>query len=137
MILIFIVLLFLILIVMFKKSVSIKIGNQNTPLPSNNEESVTITVTPRPWQNGSSTWDFEVALNTHSEELKIDLVTAAELIDDRGQSYRPLSWEGSPPGGHHRRGVLKFKASAYQPKSLELKIKNSGGLAERSFKWNF
>ena len=74
--------------------------------------------------------------DTHSEELSEDLVAVSELLDDQGKAYKPTSWDGSPPGGHHRNGVLKFNPISPKPRSLELKIKNVGGVVERSFKWD-
>ncbi len=96
---------------------------------------VTIRVTP---QTLSGTqWKFDVVLDTHSVDLGYDLMQIAELIDDKGNAYKPLAWEGSESGGHHREGVLQFEAINPIPSYVELKIKNVGGVAERSFKWNF
>ena len=75
--------------------------------------------------------------------MSADLVAVSELIDNQGKTYKPTSWEGSAPGGHHREGVLKFNPIpegknsfiSLKPKSLELKIKNVGGVPERRFKW--
>ena len=135
----------------FLNNVSIKINSQETDKASsvssmradgksletkeNTEGSVAVSVTPQILDTSSKTWDFELALNTHSGSLDVNLVTASELMDDQGKSYKPISWEGSPPGGHHRSGVLKFNAISPRPKSIELKIKNVGGISERNFKW--
>src|SRR3989338_3825017 len=104
--------------------------------------SVSVAVMPRSLEESSATWDFEIKLNTHSEELSEDLVIVSELVDDQGRVHKPISWEGDPPGGHHRQGVLKFKPILPRPKSIELKmsklsaseIKNAGGISERIFK---
>lgn len=147
---IFIVILLVILAVKLKDSFSINIGPKNISTPTNatstassglgtkesSESPVTIAVTPRALEESSTSWDFEIALNTHSEELSADLVAVSELVDDSGKSYKPTSWEGSPPGGHHRQGILKFNSISPRPKSIELKIKNVGGIPERNFKWN-
>ncbi|MBI4059220.1 hypothetical protein HY404_03195 [Candidatus Microgenomates bacterium] len=103
----------------------------------NSEGPVTVTVAPHGWENGVNTWDFDITLDTHSEELNTDLVAMSLLMDDQGKVFKPLSWEGDPPGGHHRRGILKFKTISPRPKSIELKIKNVGGVTERSFRWTF
>lgn len=149
-----IIILFVILAFKIKDSFSINIGSKTAPVnttnpPSSNfvqggsletkessEGSVTVAVTPQSLDPSSSTWDFEIALNTHSEELNEDLTTISELIDDQGKLYKPASWEGAPAGGHHRQGILKFNPISPKPKSLELKIRNVGGIEERSFKWN-
>lgn len=152
---IFIAILLVILVVKVKDSFSINIGpknaststntvnltqnkNSNSSLETkeNTEGPVSVAVTPRSLENGSSAWSFDITLNTHSEELSEDLVAVSELVDDQGKSYRPTSWEGAPPGGHHREGTLKFNPISPKPKSLELKIKNAGGIPERSFKWD-
>jgi len=96
---------------------------------------VSIAVTPRSLEEDLVAWDFAIVLDTHSEELTSDMVAVSELVDDEGKSYKPVSWEGSPPGGHHRSGVIKFNSVSPKPKSVELKVKSVGGVAERSFKW--
>lgn len=146
---IFIVILLVILAVELKDSFSINIGPKNISTPTNSanpalsglgtkesgEGPVTVAATPKSLEEGLTSWDFEIALNTHSEELSADLVAVSELIDNQGKSYKPTSWEGSPPGGHHRSGVLKFNPISSKPKSIELKIKGIGGIPERSFRW--
>lgn len=146
--------LLIILTFKLKDSFSINIGpknastSTNTVSPTQNQNSnnsltkessegpVTVAITPQSLDPNSSTWNFEISLNTHSEELSADLVAVSELTDDQGKSYKPISWEGAPPGGHHREGVLRFSLISPKPKSLELKIKNVGGVSERRFKWN-
>ena len=127
-----IALLFIIPAAVIKNSLTISIGPKNAVFETkeNAEGPVSVTVTPL------SLRDFEVSLNTHSEELSVDLVAVSELVDDRGKVYKPLIWEGDPPTGHHREGVLKFNPITSKPKSIELKIENVGGVTERSFKWD-
>lgn len=146
-------LLLIVLAIKLMNSFSININSKSASNPSNvtrltqssngsleprenNEGPVAITITPLNLKDSSSTWNFEVALNTHSEELTEDLVAVSELVDDQGKSYKPISWGGTPPGGHHREGVLKFNPISPKPKSIELKIKNVGGAPERRFKWD-
>ena len=140
---IFIVILLVIFVVNLKDNFSINIGPKNPSISTNtanptqntnsnsnqktkesSEGPVTVAVTPRSLESGSSSWDFDITLNTHSEELSEDLVAVSELLDDQGKAYKPTSWDGSPPGGHHRNGVLKFNPISPKPRSLELKIKN-------------
>jgi len=159
---IFIGLFLIILVIILMKSFSISINSKSTgnsnkalnPSPSssnnlkakeNTEGSVTVAITqlnltdnsPRfAGEAGSSTLDFEIVLDTHSGVLDADLIGVSELVDDQGEIYRPIAWEGDGPEGHHRKGVLKFKPILPKPKSIELKIKNVGGIPERSFKWS-
>lgn len=77
---------------------------------------------------------FKVSLNTHSVDLSQDLARAATLTDDAGTDYRPAKWEGSPPGGHHRSGVLSFPALGNGVKAVSLAIDGVGGV-RRTFQW--
>ncbi len=79
-------------------------------------------------------WNVEVTLETHTQALSDDLTKSATLVVD-GRQYPPLAWDGAPPGGHHRKGVLRFKAIAPQPNSIALQIRLSGEKSPRSFKW--
>lgn len=96
---------------------------------------VTIAVTPIELGAGADNWKFNVTFATHSGSLDEDPAKVAVLMDDKGGIYRPTAWAGPGPGGHHRTGVLAFKAISPTPSSVELKIKNVGGVPERSFKW--
>lgn len=97
---------------------------------------VMIKVTPVEPGLRAQTWKFQMVFDTHSGSLDDDLLTAVSLVDDEGNARRPISWEGPGPGGHHREGVLVFEAINPMPSYVELKIKNVGGIPERSFKWN-
>ncbi len=103
------------------------------PAQTSSESGVTISVTPRNLPAGS--WEFDVAFNTHSQELTDDLAKTAVLVSDGRGSHTPIKWQGDPPGGHHRKGVLQFKAVSPTPASIELQIKRSGESAPRSFRW--
>lgn len=123
--------------------------NQNTQTPAisgtvdsildelksqtSSEGSVTISVTPSKLAN-AGTWEFEITLDTHSVELDSDLTKAAILIAD-DKEYQPIAWDGDPPGGHHRNGILQFAPISQQPESIALKIRNIGGVEERDFIW--
>lgn len=117
--------------------------NKNTISPeqtilspkTSSEGSVTVQVTPKDLSQSSPTWDFEIVLDTHSGNSDQDLTETAILIDEKGNEFSPISWEGDPPQGHHRSGVLKFKPISQRPKSIELKIKQIGNVNERIFEW--
>ncbi len=96
---------------------------------------VTVTVAPHGFPQKAATWDFDVSLNTHTQPLDDDLTKSATLVVD-GKAYRPTSWEGSPPGGHHRKGVLRFPAVAPLPAAVELQIQRSGEKSPRTFRWS-
>ena len=99
-----------------------------------NERQIKITATLQNIPKGAKTWDFEVSLETHTHALSDGLENSSVLIAD-GKQYQPLSWEGSPPGGHHRKGTLHFKAIDPKPTSAELQIRLIGDPSPRSFKW--
>ena len=100
----------------------------------NNERDVKVTIMLRNILNEAKTWDFEVTLETHTQALSDDLAKSSVLIAD-GKQYMPLGWEGAPPGGHHRKGLLRFKAIAPQPRAMELQIRLAGDTSPRNFKW--
>lgn len=96
---------------------------------------VEVAVTPKNIRKDALIWEFEVVMDTHSVELDDDMVVASELVAN-GAAYQPISWEGDPPGGHHRAGVLKFRAIALPSGSIALVIRDVGGVATRNFQWS-
>jgi len=96
---------------------------------------VSVEVQPLTPPNDEGVWDFGVALNTHSVDLDYDLTDVAVLRCDRREEYRPLSWDGSPPGGHHRRGVLSFTALDHPTQFIEIVISDVANVPERLFRW--
>lgn len=99
---------------------------------TNNEGSVSITVTPK---LSDKEWAFEIALNTHAVDISEDLTNVSNLADENGNEYKPVEWQGDPPGGHHRKGTLRFAPISAEQKSITLKIRNIGGVEERNFIW--
>ena len=71
---------------------------------------VTVEVTPLNLSNPSDKLEFDVALNTHSVDLSMDLATLATLTTDTGVSVQAASWD-APRGGHHVEGKLAFPAT--------------------------
>jgi hypothetical protein len=100
-----------------------------------NEHGVKVTVTPQELSPAAKTWDFEVTLETHTQDLSDDLTKSALLIAD-GTKHMPLNWKGAAPGGHHRKGLLRFMAIVPQPRSVELQIRLAGDASPRSFTWS-
>jgi hypothetical protein len=94
---------------------------------------VTLKVTPV--TISGPTWDFEVVLDTHSKELSDDLVKSAVLVTDTRTTHTPTAWQGDAAGGHHRKGVLRFKPVTPQPRTIELQIRRPGETAPRTFSW--
>lgn len=101
---------------------------------TNSEGSVTVAVTPRDLSEESKIWTFEIVLDTHSVELNYNLSELSEIIDEKGNVYKPFSWQGAS-GGHHVSGILTFEATNPPPSSIVLFVREVGGVSERKFKW--
>lgn len=71
---------------------------------------VTVAVTPLNLGNPEDTLDFEIAMNTHSVDLSMDLAQLATLTTDTGKSVEATAWD-APSGGHHVSGTLSFPAA--------------------------
>lgn len=99
----------------------------------NTEDSVSITA--QPFVEGD-TVSFKITLDTHSIDLGQDFVQIAVLTDENGKTYKPTNWEGGPPGGHHREGILKFQIPNLSLKTFILTLKNIGNVPERIFRWS-
>lgn len=99
-----------------------------------NENGVKVTASLGNTSGDQKAWDFSVALETHVHALSENLEQVSVLVAD-GKQYQPLAWEGSPPGGHHRKGILRFKAVAPLPGVVELRIQLSGEATARRFNW--
>ncbi|MGE5338234.1 MAG: hypothetical protein ACM3PU_10415 [Gemmatimonadota bacterium] len=99
------------------------------------DRGVGIRATPVEIAAGAKSWAFEVRLDTHSGQLDDDLTREAVLVDEAGRHHAPVAWEGSPPGGHHRQGVLRFLPVSPMPAAIELRIQRTGEPTPRSFKW--
>lgn len=92
-----------------------------------NENNVEFQVTPL------SMNEFQIVMDTHSVDLDFDLTEISTLYDDAGNASKPVKWDGSEPGGHHRSGILKFSAINNKAKSIKLVVMDS---TRREFNWN-
>lgn len=102
---------------------------------SSSEWGVTVRAIPRDLSPAAKVWEFDIVLETHSQELSDDLKTTATLVGDGGGKQVPTAWEGDPPGGHHRKGVLRFSPMKPPPQTIELVILRPGESAPRTFRW--
>ncbi|HEY0845080.1 MAG TPA: hypothetical protein VGE12_06910 [Noviherbaspirillum sp.] len=101
---------------------------------TSNREAVTIKATPL--KVDGPVWEFEVVFDTHSQELNDDMLNAAVLVSPDGSQVKPTAWNGDPPGGHHRKGVLRFDALNPRPDVLELRLSRAKEKTPRSFRWS-
>ena len=72
---------------------------------------VSVRVVPLNLAEPGTSLDFEVALDTHSVDLGMDLTGLASLTTDLGLTVDASRWD-APRGGHHVEGVLSFPASS-------------------------
>ncbi len=100
---------------------------------------VTVVITAKDLNAENGTLEFEVAMDTHSVDLNMDLVPLATLTTDTGLSVDGLVWTTSE-SGHHVSGVLSFPATLDGVSILDgateltLTIRNVDA-AERIFIW--
>lgn len=110
-------------------------GPEATTTRSSSDRGVTVKVTPKSIGTTDGRWVFTVVLDTHSADLSDDLTRSATMTTDDGHTFKPVSWEGAPPGGHHREGLLAFDVPAPRPGVIELRIARPGEPAPRIFRW--
>lgn len=123
--------IFLTAVVIFSFHVSAADG---LPIQTTNQSAVTVKVTPRNLQG--EVWEFDVVFDTHSQALNDDLTKEAVLVAKDGTKVSPVDWKGDPPGGHHRKGVLRFNALKPAPATVTLLISRPGEPQPRSFLWD-
>ena len=99
-------------------------------------DGVAIQVTPMDIAPTAKEWKFAVALNTHSQSLGDDLATEASLVDAAGKAHPATRWDGDPPGGHHRKGMLRFAPLSPTPVQIEMRIQRPSESTARTFRWS-
>lgn len=110
------------------------VAAQSFETQTNTDGGVMVKVTPKNISAGSKSWEFEVSLGTHTGDLGQDLAKVSVLMDAEGKEHAAIGWDGDPPGGHHRKGVLRFQPLESVPQTLELRISGIGG-ETRVFRW--
>ncbi|MDO8621112.1 MAG: hypothetical protein Q7R31_02420 [Candidatus Levybacteria bacterium] len=99
----------------------------------NSEGSVIIEVTPLAISTKENVV-FGVSMDTHSVELNKNLKEISLLVDDMGNEYKAISWDGGI-GGHHLEGTLVFPKVNSEAKEVKLIIYGIAGI-NREFKWD-
>lgn len=100
---------------------------------------VVMQVTPLNLNSQGDALEFEIALNTHSVDLSMDLAKLATLTTDSGMTVNATSWE-APSGGHHVSGKLFFpshldgKSVLEGAKNITVQIRDVDA-SLRSFVW--
>ena len=103
------------------------------PTKYSDSNGLSIQVTPSPLSTGSNV-SFDIKMDTHAGDLSFDLTKVTYLTAGNGTRYNPIAWSGSPPGGHHREGILTFPPLSGTPSSLTLYLINVYG-TDRTFEW--
>lgn len=78
---------------------------------------------------------FEIEFSTHSVNLDFEVSQISKIADDKGNEYKNSVWEGSPPGGHHRTGILTFNETLKESSGIQLIMQDDTGIGKRIFKW--
>lgn len=79
--------------------------------------------------------DFKISMTAHSGELSHDMARAGVFEDEDGTVHLPVSWEGDPPGGKKREGILHFGTFTPSPKKVDFTLLDIGSIKERKFSW--
>lgn len=99
------------------------------------EGNVTVIVTPLKLIRGESPV-FQLTFETHSVDLSFDVSAITTLMDDIGILYGVPVWNGSPPGGHHRKGTLSFSQPlAPSIQQVTITLFNIADVPKRTFTW--
>lgn len=101
---------------------------------SDSQSNVVVEVTPEKLGLNEPQNIFEVKLNTHSVALNFDFEKIMVLMDDLGNQYQAIRWEGEK-GGHHLEGKIVFPQLKAGGQRVNLKMAQIGGV-ERSFSWD-
>lgn len=96
---------------------------------------VAVAVQPVNISQESPEWRFDIRMDTHSVELDHNLIDLVTLVDAQGKTYKPIAWQGSDAGGHHRENTLIFNPVTPFPETIEMHIEGIGGLESRIFRW--
>lgn len=86
-------------------------SNGNGELSRIDEQgAVVFEVTPLNLGTPADTLEFDVAMNTHSVDLSMDLAALSTLSTDNGITVQASKWD-AVPGGHHVEGKLIFPSA--------------------------
>ncbi len=121
------------------KDEEIKVINNSSfeiTLDEKRDESGGVEVSVLPLDLYGEDWIFQISLDTHTEELDMNMEESVILLVGADREYFPKEWEGDPSGGHHRSGKIIFEAPKSQSSSITLKMYGIGDTEERLFYWS-
>lgn len=101
-------------------------GKSATPGPrsalaARTMEAGAVTVKVAPHHIDATGAEFEVTIDTHSQDLAMDLADGAELVVG-GTRWPVQGWDGDGPSGHHRAGTLRFGAGGPPSGAVEITL---------------
>lgn len=99
---------------------------------TNDKGSTIVEVTPLLLKAGTKA-SFTISLTTHLGAPVYDIAAKSMLTDDKGNTYKALSWAGGE-SGHHVSGVLSFTPILKDAKSVRLTISQIEKI-DRIFNW--
>ncbi len=117
--------------------------NSEFPTPSpvqsitqqeSDENNVVIVVKPEVLQVDENP-RFEIEFSTHSVNLDFEVSQISKIADGKGNEYTNSVWEGSPPGGHHRTGILTFNEPLKKSSGIQLIMQDDTSIGKRIFEW--
>ena len=76
---------------------------------------VVIEITPLDLGTTADSLEFNVAMNTHSVDLSMDLASLSTLTTDAGLAIAASKWDAPPGGGHHLSGHDRKRAGGHGP----------------------
>jgi hypothetical protein len=88
---------------------SIPVAGSPDLVRTDSQGAVTVKITPLNLDKPNDILEFDVAMDTHSVDLSMDLSTLAILTTDTGLTIRASKWD-APGGGHHAEDKLSFPA---------------------------
>jgi hypothetical protein len=108
-------------------------GTAHATTRTTTEAGVTIKVTPVALLPVG--WMFAIVLDTQAAPLDDNLVAQSVLVADTEQ-IKATEWDGAPPGGQRRDGILTFPVPKGDAAVVELRIGRKGEAAPRVFRWD-
>lgn len=106
---------------------------EDLPALTNEQAGITFDIKPLDFDFAQPV-KFEIKITTHTGSLDFDLTKISTLEDSEGNQHQPVQWQGSPPGGHHRSGILIFPSLKEKSRSIYLTIQDIS--SPRIFEWN-
>ncbi len=139
-ILLFVIILGIVIILVvgfrsFAPTLSPNKSNTNTVYQSQTNEkgAIVVEATPLSLTRRDNT-SFTITFTTHSGNPVYDIATTSKLTDDKGNTYKALSWTGGK-GGHHVSGILTFPPISKEAKFVTLTIPQIDNF-DRVFSWD-